>query len=319
MTPSSPGVAKLVPQSSRIARIFFMHIGSFVAVIVYFQLCERAAYTPAGVRFALLAGLAVMSGYSALAFHRGELKQFDLGLWAMFALGALGASIGVVPVLALFQHYSAAVLFVTLGLVAVVPLLLGREPFTYYYARRQTPRWQQKMPEFAAINRVMTAYWALLFFVAAGLSAWAPQDWRFTALYPNLLLFVVGMPASLWLPPLYLKLFPPGPPQTVELMIMGMPFGFDRKAAGDTQATLQFCVSGAEAGNYYVGIARGKCESFAGTTPAPDLIVHTPDTVWLRIAHGELDGAQALQEGLYRVEGDFSLLMKMGEWFPRDR
>jgi hypothetical protein len=43
----------------------------------------------------------------------------------------------------------------------------------------------------------------------------------------------------------------------------------------------------------------------------------TSDTVWLRIVRGELDGAQALQEGLYRAEGDFSLLVKMGEWFPR--
>jgi len=313
---SSPGTAEPVPQNGRIARIFFMHIGSFVAVIVYFQLCAQAAYTPAGVRFALLVGLAVMSGYSALAFQRGELKQFDLGLWAMFALGTLGAYTGVAPVLALFQHYSAAVLFVTLGLVAVVPLLVGREPFTYYYARRQTPRWQQKLPEFAAINRVITAYWALLFFVAVGLSAWAPQDWRFTVLYPNLLLFVVGMPTSLWMPPLYLKLFPPGPPQAIEPVIMGMPFVFDRKAAGDSQATIQFCVSGAEAGHYYLRIARGKCESFAGIAPAADLTVHTPDTVWLRIVRGELDGAQALQEGLYRAEGDFSLLIKMGEWFP---
>jgi hypothetical protein len=223
------------------------------------------------------------------------------------------------PVLALFQNYSGAVLFVTLGLVAVVPPLLGYESFTYYFARCQVPRWQQKVPEFAAINRVMTTYWALLFFTAAGLATWAPQDWRFTVLYPNLLIFAVGMPATFWLPPLYLKLFPPGPPQALEPLLMGMPLVFDRKAAGDTQATIQFCVSGAEAGNYHLRIAQGRCESFEGTASAPDLTVYTPDTVWLRIVRGELDGAQALQEGLYRMEGDLSLLMKMGEWFPRRR
>jgi hypothetical protein len=319
MTSSSPGAAESVSRNGRLARIFFMHIGSFVAVLVYFQLCERAAYTPAGIRFALLVGLAVMSGYTLLAHRCGELKQFDFGLLAMFAVGTLGVYVGTDSVLFLFQHYSAAVLFATLGLVALLPLVLGRETFTYYFARRQTPRWQQKLPEFSAINRVMTGYWALLFFTAAGLVLHAPQDWRFTMLYPNLLLFVVGMPASLWIPSLYLKLFPPGRPQAIEPVIMGMPFVFDRKAARDARATIQFCVSGAEAGNYCICIAGGKCQSFAGIAPAADLTVHTPDTVWLRIVRGELDGAQALQEGLYRAEGDFSLLMKMGEWFPRDR
>ncbi|MBI3301048.1 MAG: SCP2 sterol-binding domain-containing protein [Deltaproteobacteria bacterium] len=319
MATSSPDMTQAVALGDRVTRFFFMHIGSFVAVIVYFNLCERATYSAAGVRAALLAGLAVMSGYIALAYRQGELKQFDFGLWTMFALGTFAAYAGMDSVLSLFQHYSAAILFVTLGLVALVPLLLGREPFTYYYARRQTPPWQQKLPEFAVINRVITVYWVLLFFTAAGLAAWAPYDWRFTVLYPNLLIFVVGIPAPLWLPPLYLKLFPPGPPQTLEPVLMGMPFAFDRKAAGDVQATIQFCVSGLQAGNYYIRIAQSKCESFEGTAPTLDLTVYAPDTVWLRIARGELEGAQALRDGLYRVEGDFSVLMKMGEWFPRRR
>lgn len=304
---------------SRAARIFFMHIGSFVAVIVYFYLCEQATYSTAGVRTALLTSLIVMAGYVGLAYSQKELKQFDFGLLAMFAVGTLGAYLGVAPAPVLFQRYSAAVLFITLGLVAFIPLLLGRETFTYYYARRQTPLWQQKLPEFAAINRVMTLYWALLFFVSASLCLWSPQDWRFTALYPNLLIFVAGIPATLWLPPLYLRVFPPDPPQTVEPVIMGMPFVFNRQAAGDTRATIQFHVSGPEEGSYYVRIARGKCESFAGVALAPDLAVYTPDFVWLRIARGELDGAQALQEGQYRAEGDFSLLMKLGDWFSRQR
>jgi hypothetical protein len=260
-----------------------------------------------------------MSGYVLLAYRCGELKQFDLGLWIMFAVGTLGAYVGMDAVLSLFQQYSPTILFVTLGLVALVPLLLGRETFTYYFARRQVPRWQQKVLEFDAINRVMTGYWVIIFFAAAALCAWAPKDWRFTALYPNLLIFVVGIPATFWLPPLYLKIFPPGPPQTLEPLLMGMPLVFNHRAAGNSQATIQFCISGTEAGNYYLRVARGKCESFEGTVPDPNLTVHTPDTVWLHIARGELDGAQAFQEGLYSAEGDFSLLAKMQEWFPRRR
>jgi len=300
-------------------QLFFMHVGSFVAVILYFTLAGRAEYSPAGVRAALLVALGIETAYIWLARRAGELKQFDAGLWALFAIGSLAASAGVRPVASLFEHYSPALLFTTLGLTAVVPPLLGREPFTYYYARRQTPPWQQRLPEFAAINRVMTGYWVLVFFTAAGLAASAPTDWRFTALFPNLLTFGAGMTATWWLPLVYLKLFPPELPTAIEPLLMGMPLAFDRKAAGDGRAVIQFRVSGAEAGDYHVRVEGGRCRSFAGPAPAPDLVVHTPDTVWIRIARGELDGGRALQDGLYRVEGDLAVLAKMDEWFTPPR
>jgi len=47
--------------------------------------------------------------------------------------------------------------------------------------------------------------------------------------------------------------------------------------------------------------------------------VYTPDTVWMQIVRGELDGERALREGLYRAEGDFALLSKISEWFPARR
>jgi len=100
---------------------------------------------------------------------------------------------------------------------------------------------------------------------------------------------------------------------------MGMPMVFDRKAARDTRASIQFRVSGNEPGDYYLAIARGKCRSFEGIAPAADLTVYTPDTVWMGIVRGELDGERALQEGLYRAEGDFALLAKLREWFPARR
>jgi len=300
---------------SRFLQFFFMHIGSFVAVFVYFHLCGQTAFSMDGVRSALLIGLLVMSGYIALAHIMNELQYFDFGLWLMFALGALGAYTGAEAILRLFQWYSPAILFLTLGLVAFIPLLLGRETFTYYFARRKTPLWQQKLPMFAAINRVMTTYWTCLFFLSAGIAAYAPLDWRFTFLYPNLLIFLVGIPAEFWLPPLYLKLFPAPLPHSAEALIMGLPFSFNRAAAKDAQATIQFYVSGAEKGAYYIAITHDGCNSFTGETSAPDLTISTPDTVWIRIAHGELDGAQALQAGLYQAEGNLSLLAKFREWF----
>jgi hypothetical protein len=130
---------------------------------------------------------------------------------------------------------------------------------------------------------------------------------------------MVGMTATLWLPPLYFKVFPPGLPRSVEPLVMGMPLVFDRRAARDARASIQFRVSGKEAADYYVRIERGRCRSFEGLAPAADLTVYTPDEVWVRVARGELDGGKALAEGLYRAEGDLAVLAKLGEWFPPRR
>ena len=305
------------PAIDRAVRFFFMHLGSLVAVIVYFHLCAASDYRADGVRAALLTALIVKSGYMAIAYWQGEHKHFDFGIWTMFAVGTAAAYLGIDPVFELFHAYSPAILFTTLGLTAVVPPLFGAEPFTYYFARRQLPRWQLKTREFFVVSRVMMAYWAVIFFAAAALCAHAPRDPLFTFLYPNLLVFAVGIPAQWWLPPLFFRLFPPKLPRAIEPLIMGMPMIFDAKAAAGATASIQFRVSGADAGAYWLRIAGGRCESFEGVADRADLTVHTPDSVWVRIVHGELDGGRALADGLYRVEGDPLVLAKLSQWFAR--
>ena len=308
MLPTSP--------RSRFARFFYMHVGSFVALLVYAIELARAGHSAEGLGHGLLVALVVETAYVALAARRNEIKYADYCLWTVLALGTLLVHAGVNSAAFLFQTYSPAIFFATFGLMAVVPLLLGRETFTYYYARRQTPRWQQKLPAFHSINRLMAAFWTLIFFTAALLAASAPHDWRFTALYPNLLVFAVGVPAPFWFRPLFLHFFPPALPETVEPLIMGMPFVFDAEAAREADVRIQFCVTGSDAGDYYLRIANGKCESLEGRTRTPDLTVYTPDTVWVEMVHGQLDRARALEQGLYRVEGDLTILAHMTRWFP---
>ncbi len=83
---------------------------------------------------------------------------------------------------------------------------------------------------------------AVIFGAAACLAAWAPHDIFFSFVYPNLLVFVAGLPSQVWLPPLYLRLVGPHPPDTVEAAILGMPLIFDSKAAADAEASIQFRV-----------------------------------------------------------------------------
>jgi hypothetical protein len=287
--------------SARVLRFFFMYLGPLVTIVVYFAVFGAAGDSMSGVRTALFVALGMQSAYIAAAWLLGEHKQFDFGIWLMFAIGTFAASISFTPLLALYQAYSPALVFVTLGLTAGIPPLCGFEPSTAHFMRRQLPRWQLKLPISMRIGTVIGYFWAALFLVAAGLCAYAPRDPRFTTLYPNLLVVVVGMTAGRWLPPLYLKLFPLALPTSVEPMIMGMPLAFDRRAAGTARASVQFCVSGAEPGNYRVRVGDGRCESFEGIAPAPDLVVHTPDTVWMRIVRGELDGARALAAGCQTI------------------
>jgi hypothetical protein len=301
---------------NRFARFFFMHLGSLVAVVVYVVVVGPPPASPDAVRRALAAALAAKTGYMLLAWRQGEMKHFDWSLWLMFALGAAGAWLGIEPVVTLFQRFFGTVLFTTLGLAALVPLVLGREPFTVYYGRRQVPAWQQRTSQFRTANRVLTAFWAIIFFTGAALSASAPDDPRYTLLYPNLLVVFGGLPSAHWLPSLWFRLFPQELPDRVEPIILGMPMVFDRRAARDVDATIQFRVSGAEPGVYHVRIARGRCESFEGPAAAADVTVDTSEAVWLRVVRGEVDGTQALMDGLYRAEGDLLVLAKLKEWFP---
>jgi hypothetical protein len=305
-----------VPPKSRAARFFFMHLGSLVAYVVYLVAAGPPPASPDAVRRALVAALLTKTGYMLVAWQQGELKHFDRALWLLFAIGAAGAWLGVDAVIMLFQQYTGALFFTTLGLAAVVPLALGREPFTEYYGRRQIPAWQQRTNEYGVANRVLTTFWSIVFFTAAALCAWRPDDLRYTVLYPNLLVFLVGLPSALWVPPLWFRFFPQPLPDRVEPILMGMPMFLDRRATKDVDATIQFRVRGAEAGAYHLRIARGRCESFEGPADRADVTVDTPDTVWLRISRGELDGTKALMEGLYTAEGDVMLLAKLPEWFP---
>jgi hypothetical protein len=299
----------------RPVRFFFMHLGSLVGVVAYVVVSERAGYSAEGVGRALWIALGVHGAYALVARAAGELKHFDVSFGLLWAVGAVAAAAGVAPVLALYQRYSAVLIFGTLALTAAVPLLLGRSPFTMYFAVRQAPRWQHRTPAFAAINRVMSGFWALVFVAGVLLAAARPADPTFTFVLPNLLVLLVGLPAAIWLPPLYLRLYPPAVPDAAEPLIMGMPLAFDRTAAGDTRAVVQFRVTGPAPGDYWLRVADGRCESFEGTAPAPDLTVTTPDAVWVRIARGELDGGRALADGLYAVDGDLLVLAKLGQWF----
>ncbi len=121
-------------------------------------------------------------------------------------------------------------------------------------------------------------------------------------------------------PPIVLPAGEPGQaPRTCREAILGMATVFNPRAAGDLRADIQFVVTGDEAGTYVLRIRDGRCTAHEGTAPHPTMTVHTPSHVWLRVARGELSGQTAYMKGMYRVEGDFNLLLRLSELFSGDR
>jgi len=110
-------------------------------------------------------------------------------------------------------------------------------------------------------------------------------------------------------------LLPPRSLETVRDVVAGMAVAFRSDLAGDLRAVVQFEVEGEDPGRYYLLIADGQCAAYEGVHPGPTLTIRTPADVWLAIVQGELDGAQALMEGRYAVEGDLSLLMQFNRLF----
>ena len=64
-----------------------------------------------------------------------------------------------------------------------------------------------------------------------------------------------------------------------------------------------------------LSIAGGRCVFREGESTSPRLTIHSPGEVWLKIARGETNRAKALMDGLYMVEGDMSLLLRVGDLF----
>lgn len=66
---------------------------------------------------------------------------------------------------------------------------------------------------------------------------------------------------------------------------------------------------------YQITLEGDKSEVVRDGTKKADTIIETPLTVWRSIAMGELRGDEALMKKMYRVKGDFELMLHWGDYF----
>jgi putative sterol carrier protein len=91
---------------------------------------------------------------------------------------------------------------------------------------------------------------------------------------------------------------------------------FNPAAAGSMHKTLQWDITGAEAGKYALKVAEGKCELITGGVDKADLTFTISDQNWLAIAGGQLDAMNAFATGKVKLAGDMMLAMKIQQLFP---
>ncbi len=100
-------------------------------------------------------------------------------------------------------------------------------------------------------------------------------------------------------------------PESFEMMV-GL---FKPSAAGNMNKTLQWDITGPQAGKYALKIANGQCELISGGVDKADMTLTVADEDWLAIAAGA-DAMKAFASGKIKLKGDMMLAMKVHTMFP---
>ncbi|MFW9894793.1 MAG: NAD(P)H-dependent oxidoreductase [Candidatus Thorarchaeota archaeon] len=92
----------------------------------------------------------------------------------------------------------------------------------------------------------------------------------------------------------------------------GMATQYNPTAVPELNCVIQFKL---DENLYYLIINNHECEAYEGTHSNPTMTLISPIDIWMKISSGEIDGRKAFMDGLYKVEGDMSILLKFNQLF----
>jgi putative sterol carrier protein len=300
-----------------------LFITSFIPVIVFKVVARVGEATLNQAKLATVAGLTL--AIIQLAVSKRFVKHTNYLEWAFLVFLAVGTAwVYLTPlgISSFFVDNSTSLLYLVLFLTTLIPQLLGYDPFTFAIAKRMAPERVWNTPQFRTINLHLTYFWSGIFLICM-LSSWLGHGKPlFSIIIPLTIVLGIGIPVVKFYPNYYLKrqfssqaldlsLFP----ATAKELIKQMPLGFDSTVAGSLKGEIQFDLSGEGGGEMVLSISDGQCAAWEGEALSPMLTIHSPADIWLKITRREINPGLALMDGLYRVEGDMNLLMKMGELF----
>jgi putative sterol carrier protein len=306
------------------------------AALIFFKFWAAPGRDPGTLLMVACAMLAYCLLVIGLAYRWDKPSYFDWAVGAYFLLASVSLAIWPEATGRIFARYSVTGIFLCLFVAALFPPLVGMDPFTYHYAKKYIPKEVWGNPIFFTINRIMTFAWAGTFAVCVAFSLYPSVFTR--AVIPVALILGFGLPLNLRFPNYYLRrlglpslaeqrhmaLQKQGPervispaklPKSAWEAISAMPGVFNREAAGDLSAVIEFQVSGSEVFTAYINIGEGNCSLEKKPPREPDLVIEIPADVWLAISRKELDGQQAFARQAFKAKGNLGLLISMSRLF----
>ncbi len=212
-------------------------------------------------------------------------------------------------------------IYTLLFLMAFIPPLLGKKPFTYYVSKGAYSSAIIQSEIFLKINRRLSFIWAGLFALAFLLvqikfSPYSAENILLSngvAFLPQIL---IGIPLSVFLPKIMMK----SPSarlhfDTIKDAFESMPYGLNKEMARDVDVVVQFDLSGEEAGVRHLIIKDQVCTQHQGGHSDPTLIITADSKLWLDITNGDVDGTDAFLTKKYTLEGDASIMQKFEKLF----
>jgi putative sterol carrier protein len=296
---------------------------SFIPVIVFKSIARVGTANLAQARLATVIGLTLAVIHFALSKrYVKHISYLDWAFLGYLALGTAWVYLAPTEISSFFVDNSIAILYFVLVLTALIPQFFGYAPFTYAAAKRIMPEHTWTTPHFRAINLHLTYFWSGILFICF-LSSWLGHGKPlFSIVIPLAIILSIGIPVSRFYPNYYLKR-QYGPqqldlsllPATARELILQMPLGFDPVLAGGLEADIQFDLSGDGGGKIVLSVSNGQCTAWEGETASPNLTIHSPTDVWLKVASRQINPGIAFINGLYQAEGDMELLVKIRELF----
>ena len=248
-------------------------------------------------------------------------SYFNYGISGIVILGAF--SVFLVPSLGqIYLENVITALYVGLFSVALFPPLFNLDPFTYEFSKKNYPEAITKTDQFRKINIIINYIWAALFGSCIILSTIKYShdggiQVIISSVVPIVLLLAVGIPISRKLPAVLMETtqveqlhF-----ESIKDLFEEMPFGINKEFAKGLDTVIQFHLTGEEPTDGYLIIKNLECTYTQGTHPEPKTTILADSKLWLAISNKEISGDQAYLNKQYAVEGDMTILLKLGELF----
>ena len=248
-------------------------------------------------------------------------SYFNYGISGIVILGAF--SVFLAPSLGqIYLENVIPALYVGLFSVALFPPLFKLDPFTYEFSKKQYPEVITQTDQFKKINIIMNYIWAVLFGICIILSIIKYSNDGgiqviVSSIVPIILLLAVGIPMNRKLPAFLMQTTQREQMhfQSIKDMFEAMPYGLNNELAEGLDAIIQFHLTGEEPTVGYLIIKNLECSYTEGTHPDPKTTIRADSKLWLAISNNEVSGDQAYINKEYTVDGDMTILLKLGELF----